>query len=85
MAFDNEVSEHATVVEVRAPDRVGVLYRITRAISEIDLDIRSAKVQTMGQDVVDAFYLKGSDGAKVTDPLTGFRNDTAAPTWSRRK
>jgi [protein-PII] uridylyltransferase len=68
VTFDNEVSEHATVVEVRAPDRVGVLYQITRAIAELDLDIRSAKVQTMGQDVVDSFYLRGSDGAKVTDP-----------------
>jgi [protein-PII] uridylyltransferase len=68
VTFDNEVSDIATVVEVRAPDRIGVLYRITRAIAELDLDIRSAKVQTMGQDVVDAFYLRGSDGAKVTDP-----------------
>ena len=68
VTFDNEVSDLATVVEVRAPDRIGVLYRITRAIAELDLDIRSAKVQTMGQDVVDAFYLRGSDGAKVTDP-----------------
>lgn len=67
VTFDNEVSEVATVVEVRAPDRIGVLYRITRAISELDLDIRSAKVQTLGKDVVDAFYLRGSDGAKVTD------------------
>ncbi len=68
VTFDNEVSEVATVVEVRAPDRIGVLYRITRAIAELDLDIRSAKVQTIGQDVVDSFYLRGSDGTKVTDP-----------------
>ena len=68
VTFDNEQSEVATVVEVRAPDRVGVLYRITRAIAELDLDIRSAKVQTMGKDVVDSFYLRGSDGEKVTDP-----------------
>ncbi|MGZ4707681.1 MAG: ACT domain-containing protein, partial [Acidimicrobiales bacterium] len=68
VTFDNDLSEVATVVEVRAPDRIGVLYRITRAIAELDLDIRSAKVQTMGRDVVDAFYLRGADGAKVTDP-----------------
>ncbi|MGZ4705994.1 MAG: ACT domain-containing protein [Acidimicrobiales bacterium] len=68
VTFDNDLSEVATVVEVRAPDRIGVLYRITRAIAELDLDIRSAKVQTIGRDVVDAFYLRGADGAKVTDP-----------------
>ncbi len=66
--FDNELSEVATVVEVRAPDEIGVLYRITRAIAELDLDIRTAKVHTLGQDVVDSFYLRDANGDKVTDP-----------------
>ncbi len=65
---DNELSEVATVIEVRAPDEIGVLYRITRAIADLDLDIRSAKVQTLGQDVVDSFYLRDAQGEKVTDP-----------------
>jgi [protein-PII] uridylyltransferase len=68
VTFDNELSDVATVVEVRAPDRIGVLYRITRAIAEVDLDIRSAKVQTHGPDVVDSFYLLDATGKKVTDP-----------------
>jgi len=68
VTFDNELSDVATVLEVRAPDRIGVLYRITRAIAEVDLDIRSAKVQTLGPDVVDSFYLRDSAGKKVTDP-----------------
>ena len=58
----------ATVVEVRCPDRLGVLYRITRALAELDLDIRSAKVQTLGHDVVDSFYVRDVSGQKVTDP-----------------
>jgi [protein-PII] uridylyltransferase len=65
---DNELSEVATVLEVRAPDEVGVLYRITRAIADMDLDIRSAKVHTIGPDVVDSFYVRDRSGAKVTDP-----------------
>jgi len=68
VTFDNELSDAATVVEVRAPDEVGVLYRITRAISDLDLDIRSAKVQTLDLDVLDAFYVQDRDGHKVTDP-----------------
>ena len=67
VAFDNDLSDAATVVEVRAPDEVGVLYRITRAISDLDLDIRSAKVQTFDLDVLDAFYVQDRDGHKVTD------------------
>jgi [protein-PII] uridylyltransferase len=65
---DNEISAVATVVEVRAPDAVGVLYQITRAITELDLDIGSAKVQTLGAEVVDSFYVRDAEGHKVTDP-----------------
>jgi [protein-PII] uridylyltransferase len=65
---DNAASRGATVVEVHAPDSMGVLYRITRALSELDLDIVSAKVQTLGDRVVDAFYVRGPSGAKVEDP-----------------
>ena len=67
MLIDNDASHAATVIEVHAPDSVGVLYRITRALSELDLDITSAKVQTLGERVVDAFYVRGPGGGKVTD------------------
>jgi [protein-PII] uridylyltransferase len=65
---DNSASLGSTVVEVHAPDSMGVLYRITRALSELDLDIVSAKVQTLGERVVDAFYVRGPGGGKVEDP-----------------
>jgi [protein-PII] uridylyltransferase len=64
---DNQVSARATVVEVRAPDGIGLLYRITRAIGELDLDLRVAKVQTLTDEVVDSFYVCDGDGRKVTD------------------
>ena len=58
VVIDNEASESATVIEVRAPDAVGLLYRVTSAVAEMDLDIRSAKIQTLGDHVVDAFYVR---------------------------
>ena len=64
---DNELSHDATVLEVRAPDSVGVLWRITRALHELDLDITSAKIQTIGTDAVDSFYVRDSEGRKITD------------------
>jgi [protein-PII] uridylyltransferase len=67
---DNAASRDATVVEVHAPDSVGVLYRITRALSELDLDIVSAKVQTLGDRVIDAFYVRDATGSKLDDPAT---------------
>jgi len=67
VTVDNRSSTSATVLEVTCPDGVGVLYRITRAFAELDLDIVSARVQTLGSDVVDAFYIRDSSGSKILD------------------
>ncbi len=67
VTFDNVASNDATVVDIEAPDAIGVLYRITRAFSDLDLDIRSAKVQTLGAHVVDAFYVRDRYGNKIDD------------------
>ncbi|MEZ5142447.1 MAG: [protein-PII] uridylyltransferase [Acidimicrobiales bacterium] len=66
--FDNDISESSTVVEVQAPDGIGVLYRITHALADLDLDVRTAKIHTMGTEVVDAFYVRDRSVAKVLDP-----------------
>jgi [protein-PII] uridylyltransferase len=66
--IDNDASATATVVEVHAPDRVGVLYRITKALAELGLDIRHARVQTLGHEVVDTFYVRTPEG-QVTRPF----------------
>jgi [protein-PII] uridylyltransferase len=53
----DDASHPATVVEVRAPDEMGVLHRITDVLQSHGLDVRSAHVSTLGADVVDAFYV----------------------------
>ncbi len=68
VTVDNNASATATVVEVRAEDIVGQLHRITRALVECHLDVTSAKVSTFGAAVVDAFYVRGPDGRKLTEP-----------------
>ncbi len=65
--IDNHASASSTVVEVRAPDRVGVLYDITAALAELDLDIGLAKVATLGSEVMDTFYVRTAEGGKVLD------------------
>lgn len=65
--IDNTASGTCTILEVRAPDRVGALYRITRAFADLDLDIQSAKVATLGHEVVDTFYVRTRTGDKVDD------------------
>jgi len=73
VTFDDDASADATVLDVQAPDGMGVLYRITRVFADLDIDIRSARVQTMGHHVVDAFYLRDSSGHVISSPA--FRDE----------
>ncbi len=65
---DNSISDAATVVDVHAPDTIGLLFRITRALVELKLDIRSISAQTLGPEAVDSFYLCDHRGRKLEDP-----------------
>ncbi len=55
-------SKVATVLEVRAHDRPGLLFTVARVLAAHGLDVRSARVETLGAEVVDAFYLTDSAG-----------------------
>jgi [protein-PII] uridylyltransferase len=65
--LDDGASPSATVVEVRAPDALGVLHRITGALDASGLDVRSAHVSTLGAEVVDAFYVERVGGGPLRD------------------
>lgn len=67
VSFDNMSSETATVVEVNCRDQIGVLYRIARALSEMQVGISTARIQTLGDRVIDAFYVMAND-EKIIDP-----------------
>ncbi len=64
----NDVSEFSTVVEVGAPDRIGLLYDVTRTFADLQLDVHLAKVATYGGRVVDTFYVRDALGRKIVDP-----------------
>lgn len=59
-------SSNATVIEVQAVSKIGILHRITKALAEVGLDIRHATVQTIGMEVVDTFYVRTREGGLVT-------------------
>jgi len=66
----DDASRTATVVEVRAHDAPGLLWRIGRALGECGLDVRAARVETLGAEAVDIFYVVAADGRPVTDAST---------------
>ena len=49
----------ATIMELRAADDVGLLYRVAHALELAGANVRAARISTLGSDVVDAFYLVG--------------------------
>lgn len=58
-------SRLATVIEVRAQDAPGLLFRIGRALEDAAVRMRSAHVSTLGANAVDAFYVTGPEGAPL--------------------
>ncbi len=64
--IDNNASTTHTVIEVNGRDRPGLLYDLTRALSNLTLQISSAKVSTFGEKAIDVFYVKDVFGLKVT-------------------
>ncbi|MGW5342933.1 [protein-PII] uridylyltransferase [Streptomyces sp. NPDC004050] len=62
-----DVSSLATVLEVRAPDGVGLLHRIGRALEGAGVRVRSAHVSTLGANAVDSLYVTTVEG-KPLDP-----------------
>ena len=69
--FDDEATD-ATVVELRAADSIGLLCRITAALERCQLDVRSARLSSLGGGAVDSFYVTTRDGRPV--PLAARRD-----------
>lgn len=63
-----EVSSQATVLEVRAPDAVGLLHRIGRALEAGGVRVRSAHVSTLGANAVDTLYVTTPEGKPLEAP-----------------
>jgi [protein-PII] uridylyltransferase len=63
---NGEVTGDATgIVEVRAGDGAGLLYRLAAAITDQGLDVTSARIETLGGDAVDSFYVCDPSGSPV--------------------
>jgi [protein-PII] uridylyltransferase len=54
-----------TIIDVFAPDRLGFLYKITDAISALDLNISFAKIATRADGIVDSFYVLDANGTEI--------------------
>lgn len=58
-------SQEATVLEVRAQDRPGLLHELGAAFASVGVSVRSAHIATYAGQTLDTFYLTGADGAPL--------------------
>ncbi|GIJ38089.1 [protein-PII] uridylyltransferase [Micromonospora andamanensis] len=59
VVWHRDAATDAVLLELRAADAAGLLYRVTSALDAAGAQVRAARIATLGGDVVDAFYLVG--------------------------
>ncbi len=63
--INNETVSNATIIDIFAYDKIGLLYRVTKKIYKLGLDLRFARVATYGHQVIDVFYVTDAEGNKI--------------------
>jgi len=67
VVIDNDTSDFFTIVEVFTHDRLGLLYKLTKAFFDLQLSIYVAKISTKVDQVVDVFYVRDFFDQKLLD------------------
>ena len=67
---------NSTITARECPDRVGLLYLITRTFQALGLNIGSARIATEIEQAYDTFYVTDHQGRRVEDPaqMEGLRD-----------
>jgi [protein-PII] uridylyltransferase len=66
-----DVSDAFTVIEVRAGDRMGLLYEIARTLWDQDVSTHLSKIDSLGTQIIDTFYVESLEGGKLSEDKTG--------------
>ncbi|TWT62582.1 [protein-PII] uridylyltransferase [Rubinisphaera italica] len=67
VSMDNDTSRHATIIDVFAHDRPGLLFTLSKAIYDLDLSITLARITTHVDLVVDVFYVTDLNNKKIKE------------------
>lgn len=67
VTFNNEDSKDYTILEIQTPDRLGLLYQVLKILSDCELNISLARINTEKGAAMDAFYLTNTEGKKILD------------------
>jgi [protein-PII] uridylyltransferase len=73
--FDSDASSSATLIEIIAEDRPGLLYDLSAAISAAGCNIDVVLIDTQGHKAIDVFYV-ATNGTPLSSNLRGALSDT---------
>ncbi|NIX14686.1 MAG: hypothetical protein GWN11_02085 [Candidatus Dadabacteria bacterium] len=63
--IDNEASDDFTIIEYYSNDRIGLLYEVSRELSNLGYSIEYAKISTKVDQVSDVFYITDTNNKKI--------------------
>lgn len=63
--IDNQTVESATIIDVFAYRKMGLLYRIAKKVHRLGLDVSFARVSTYAQQIIAVLYVTDEQGNKV--------------------
>ncbi len=68
VVLDSGASAAFSVLEVHSDDSLGLLYRLTKILFDNELDVIRARVSTIGNRIVDSFYISNDQiGRAITE------------------
>jgi [protein-PII] uridylyltransferase len=73
--FDSTAGDSATLIEIVAEDRPGLLYDLSSAISEAGCNIDVVLIDTEGHKAIDVFYV-ATNGKKISSNLRDSLSNT---------
>ena len=66
VTINPDINPNFTVVDIAAPDRLGLLYELLRAVSDAKFLIAAARITTEKGAAIDSFYITDLEGGPVT-------------------
>ncbi len=68
ISFNQYVDKGLTVLEVNTGDMPGLLSRLGEAMDQLSIRVHNARINTLGEQAQDIFYVTTRSGERITDP-----------------
>jgi [protein-PII] uridylyltransferase len=65
ITINPDINPKYTVVDIAAPDRIGLLYEVLRAVSDAKFLIAAARITTEKGAAIDSLYITDLHGERV--------------------